>query len=125
MNGLRFAPQLESLDNRLMPSASPLPVLMVIADQQDFFVSEKPVAEAHPGGVNVALADGSVRFLNDSYYGTGVYKSVDSGKTWPAVAHDDIWVDGKIITAENPKSADYSAIAFVGGWGSSMYQYAS
>ncbi|QEL19601.1 hypothetical protein [Limnoglobus roseus] len=48
----------------------------------------------------------------------------------PHAAHDDVVVDGKIITGQNFDSAaatagasDYSAVVFVGGWGSSSYHH--
>lgn len=93
----RFTPNLETLDERINLSASPMPVLLVIADQRDFHT--EPARVSTPtGGMNTALGDGSVRFLKDTI---DVRTSLSSGETQ---------------TREG-------AIVFVGGWGSSMYQY--
>jgi hypothetical protein len=64
-----------------------------------------------------------------------MFAIVDRTPDAPRVAHDDVWVDGKVITGQDFNSASQdlplkgemipqnSAIVFVGGWGSSMYQY--
>lgn len=83
----RFTPNLESLDERINLSASPQPVLMVLADQRDFNIAPK-VAEAPR---TMEMGDGSVKFIS--------------------------------INIANAATPDHSAIVFVGGWGSSMYQY--
>lgn len=108
MTGFRFAPSLESLDERL--NLSPVVPLLAGGDAPDAshvrhqmfaIVDRTQVAEsAHPGGVNVLMADGSVRIVGDNFYGKGILTSTDSAR-----------------------SADTSAVVFVGGWGSSMYQY--
>lgn len=90
----------------------PLPVLLVIADQQDFHYQEY----AH------------------SRYGleaTGVPVRVGATTTNPSIPHPNTGQapgqDGAVIpdiALAEVDPAEYSAIAFVGGWGSSMYQYA-
>lgn len=60
--------QLEALEKRDALSASPLPVLMVLPNQ-DYYHSQNRVTAAPAA-------------QNDSFYGRGIYKSTDSGKTW-------------------------------------------
>jgi len=60
--------QLEALEARDVPSARPLPVLMVIANQ-DYY---------HTSSITIAAPTGQ----DNTYYGTGIYKSTDSGRTW-------------------------------------------
>ncbi len=90
---------------------APLPVLMVIADQRDFFYQEY-------GDTRQSLIE------------SGLAVRVAARTTNPSTPH---WNSGQgassgIVTPDLPlsavNSADYSAIVFVGGWGSSMYQYA-
>jgi putative intracellular protease/amidase len=91
--------------------ASPLPVLLVIANQ-DFYYREysdtRSSLEASGLAVRVAAAT-TTRCLPAS--GTGQ----------PASAFGGVIPDLPLAKAQVD---DYSAIVFVGGWGSSMYQYA-
>ncbi|QDU19216.1 DJ-1/PfpI family protein [Urbifossiella limnaea] len=103
---------LEPLEGRDLLSASPLPVLLVIADQQDFYYREyadtRAAVEAQ--GVNVVVA-ASTTNPSTPHANTGQ----------PAGAPGTVVPDVALGTVD---AADYSAIAFVGGWGASMYQYA-
>lgn len=102
----------ESLESRALMAADTLPVLMVIADQHDFYYQEygdtRQAIEAAGLDVRVA-ATTTLRSL--PHPNTGEPAGTDGGVT-PDIALANV----------NP--SDYSAIAFVGGWGSSMYQYA-
>lgn len=81
MNAFRFRPALESLDNRLMPSAT-APVVAF----------EYLVLSAAPSpAANEVLP---------RYWAFGTELPAES------VSGDDVVVDGKIITAENPTAAD-------------------
>ena len=42
---------------------------------------EQVSAGVDPSNPNVVYVGGSRRFVSDSFYGTGVYKSTDSGRT--------------------------------------------
>ena len=86
--------------------AAPLPVLMVIANR-DFYYQEYADTRA-------------------SLEGEGVAVVVAAATTRRAIPHGGnprwlVHVD-RALTAVD--AADYSAIVFVGGWGSSAYQYA-
>ena len=91
---------------------SRLPVLLVIADQRDFHYQEyndtRRSLEASGLAVKVAATTiaRSIPFPN-----TGQPAGTDGG-----IVPD--------LPLANVNAKDYSAIAFVGGWGSSMYQYA-
>jgi len=87
----RFTPSLESLDERINLSASPQPVLMVIANQ-DYFYRDYAEVSPRVGGMLVGLGDGSVRSVKESI-------------------------------ATKPADPQAAGVVFVGGWGSSMYQY--
>lgn len=106
-NGLRV----EALEGRDLPAA-PLPVLLVIADGSDFYYREyadtRAAVEANGVGVVVAATTTNP---STPHWNTG-QPAGQTGAVTPDIA----------LGAANP--ADYSAIAFVGGWGASMYQYA-
>jgi putative intracellular protease/amidase len=101
---------LETLESRDLMAADPLPVLMVLADRQDFYYREygetRIGLEAAGVAVRVAAMTTNPTFPHP---GTG---ETGSGMVVPDLA----------LASVDP--ADYSAIVFVGGWGSSMYQYA-
>ncbi len=90
---------------------APLPVLMVIADQRDFFYQEY-------GDTKLSLEE------------AGLQVEVAATTTNPSTPHSGSGepFGGGVVTPDLTLSAvdasDYSAIVFVGGWGSSMYQYA-
>lgn len=100
----------ESLEGRDLMSA--LPVLLVVADQQDFYYREYSETRSAIEGKGVTVVVGATT-TNPStpHWGTGQPPG-ESGTIVPDVALADVDAD------------DYSAIAFVGGWGASMYQYA-
>ncbi len=102
---------LERLEKREVFSAEPLPVLMVVADKQDFYYRE--YAETRQAleerGLTVVVA-ATTRDTTYPHPGTG--QGATSGAVTPDLALSDV----------NPNL--YSSIAFVGGWGASMYQYA-
>ncbi|MCO6454408.1 MAG: hypothetical protein J5I93_03750 [Pirellulaceae bacterium] len=108
--GQRSGLRLESLESRVLMATDTLPVLMVIADQQDFYYREygdtRQSIEA--AGLDVVVAATS-HAPSTPHYNTG--EGSDGGVVVPDVALADV------------NSEDYSAIVFVGGWGSSMYQY--
>lgn len=93
----------ETLESREVFSAEPLPVLMVLADRQDFFISE-------------------VIEMRSSLEADGM-----GGRAEPMAQRTDTEqpkekpIDQSMAEAERK---EYSAIAFVGGWGASAYQYA-
>lgn len=91
------------------PSASPRPVLMVIANR-DFYYREyadtRRGLEANGVPVQVAAATRTA-----SYPHANSGQGADGGRVMPDIAIADA------------DASDYSAIVFVGGWGSS-YQYA-
>jgi hypothetical protein len=60
--------QLETLEARDVPSARPLPVLMVLADQQDFYTNTT---------LNISS---STQQANSA--GVGMLRSLDGGNTW-------------------------------------------
>ncbi len=106
---LRRRSFLEQLEKREV--FAPLPVLMVIADQQHFFYQEY-------GDTKLSLE------------AAGLTVEVAATTTLPSTPHygSNEPADGGVVTPDLPLSAvdadNYSAIVFVGGWGSSMYQYA-
>lgn len=106
---LRRRSFLEQLEKREV--FAPLPVLMVIADQQDFFYQEY-------GDTKLSLEE------------AGLTVEVAATTTLPSTPHSGSFepADGGVVTPDvalaDVNAADYSAIVFVGGWGSSMYQYA-
>jgi putative intracellular protease/amidase len=98
-----------------MPPSRPAPatgkrVLIVIANQ-DFFYREysEPRAELERAGIQVVVAAGR-KAASRPHNGTG--EGSDGGVVNPDIAISDV------------KAADYDAILFSGGWGSSMYQFA-
>lgn len=100
----------ESLEQRTVLSATTLPVLMVIADQQDFYYQEyndtRLSIEAAGVGVEIAATTLAPSTPHPN-----------SGQGWES--------DGVVVpdlTLSSVDVANYSAIVFVGGWGSSMYQ---
>ena len=99
----------ETLERREL--FAPLPVLMVIADQRDFFYQEY-------GDARQSLVE------------AGLQVRVTARTTNPSTPHPNSGqgASSGVVTPDLPlsavNSADYSAIVFVGGWGSSMYQYA-
>ena len=103
--GLLMASQAASL------AATPKPVLMVLANQ-DFYYREyadtRRSLEASRLVVKVAAAT-TARCIPTP--GTGQPAGLDGG-----VVPD--------LPLAKASASDYSAIVFVGGWGSSMYQYA-
>lgn len=101
--------KVEGIESRLLPA--PLPVLMVIADQQDFYYMEynNTRISLEAKGVPVVVA---ATTTNPSKAHSGSGQGTGSGIVTPNIA----------LAAAN--AADYSAIVFVGGWGASMYQYA-
>lgn len=94
------------------PSASPayLPVLLVIANQ-DFYYREyaEPRRELLAAGIPVVVA---ATERQASYPHSGSGQGESSGEVMPDLRLDQV------------TAGDYSAIVFVGGWGSSQYQYA-
>lgn len=102
---------MESLERRNLLTATPLPVLMVVADTQDYYFQEynDTRISIEASGLNVAVAATTTNPTTahpQSGQGNG------SGTIVPDLALTDV------------NASDYSAIVFVGGWGSSMYQYA-
>jgi putative intracellular protease/amidase len=99
----------EVLESRVVLSAQTLPVLMVIADQQDFYYKEYDDTR-------------------DSLEAEGLTVHVAATTTSPSTPHWDSgqgWQSGIVIpdlALSQVNEDDYSAIVFVGGWGSSMYQ---
>lgn len=91
---------------------SPLPVLMVIADQRDFHFKEYADTRRslELSGVPVQVA-ATTTARSIPHPGSGQPAGTDGGV-----------VPDVVLASVAP--GDYSAIAFVGGWGSSMYQYA-
>lgn len=89
---------------------SPLPVLMVIANN-DFYYTEyaAPRRELEAAGIPVVVGAGT-RTLSTPHPNSG--QGTDGGRVMPA------------IDLASARAADYSAIVFVGGWGAAQYQYA-
>lgn len=104
--------RVEALESRDLLSASPLPVLLVLADQRDFYYKEyadtRQSLEA--GGLDVVVAASTTQATMPHWNSGQGFDS--SGAVVPDIALADA------------DASDYSAIVFVGGWGSSMYQYA-
>lgn len=110
----RFQPSVESLETRETPSvavsgritgiaadptpkADPLPVLLVIAD--GYYVSPVSPGDMVAGGGDPGVAGGG-----------------DPGTPRPTIILQRLANPG---TAPNTANGDYTAIVFVGGWGSS------
>ncbi|HZI75742.1 MAG TPA: hypothetical protein VFD73_17310, partial [Gemmatimonadales bacterium] len=93
------------------PSPSPRPVLLVIANQ-DFFYREysETRRSLEASGLAVQVAAPTTLRCTPAP-GTGQPAGGDGGVT-------------PNLTVARARASDYSAIVFVGGWGSSMYQYA-
>ncbi|MCC9606476.1 hypothetical protein LOC68_17670 [Blastopirellula sp. JC732] len=88
----------------------PLPVLIVIANQ-DFYYQEYADTRAslEAAGISVVVAAAT---LDTATPHTGSGEGPDGGHVQPDVTLFDV------------SAVDYSTIVFVGGWGSSQYQYA-
>ena len=102
---------IQALEDRQVMSADPLPVLMVIADRQDFYYREynEPKIALEAKGFDVVIA------------ATTTAPSIPHANSGQPAWNTSVTPD---IALANVNSADYSAIVFVGGWGASMYQYA-
>jgi hypothetical protein len=92
--------------------AAPKPVLMVLADQHDFYYREYSDTRRslEASGLTVKVAAATTERTVPTP-GTGQPAGVDGG----------VIPDLPLIKAD---ARNYSAVVFVGGWGSSMYQYA-
>ncbi len=101
---------LEKLETRDLMAADPLPVLLVIADQRDFYYQEygDTRTSLEAAGLDVKVA---ATTTNPSFPHQGTGEGTGTGMVTPDIAVADA------------DASDYSAIVFVGGWGSSMYQY--
>ncbi len=111
MSRPRRTSRIEGLESRELFAADPLPVLLVVADQQDFYYREysetRQAIESQGMQVMVAATTTNV-----------TYPHPGSGQGWSSGA-----VQPDLTLAQvNPD--DFSAIVFIGGWGASMYQYA-
>jgi putative intracellular protease/amidase len=97
-------------DNDGTTASEPLPVLLVIANQ-DFYYREYADTRAglEAGGASVVVA-AATRTVCTPHWGSG--QGADGGFVMPDLAITDA------------DAGDYSAIVFVGGWGASSYQYA-
>ena len=107
-------PESLAIEGRLVhtTSASPLPVLLVIADQRDFYYKEY-------SDTRLALEQAGLRVRVAATTTQRSYAHPDTGQP--------IGSDGSVVpdlALSQARDSDYSAIVFVGGWGSSMYQYA-
>jgi len=91
--------------------SQPQPVLMVIANQ-DFYYREysETRSSIEAAGLDVVVASATTKSCLPAP-GTGQPESRDGGVT-------------PDLPLADASAHDYSAIVFVGGWGSSMYQYA-
>lgn len=107
----RIGLRVETLENRDLLAASPLPVLMVLAEQRDFYFREynDTRLSLEAVGVDVVVA---ATTTNPTQAHPGSGQGAGDGIVIPDIALADAHAE------------DYSAIAFVGGWGASMYQYA-
>ncbi len=101
----------EALEERRVLTASPLPVLLVIADQQDFYYQEYGDTRA-----SIEAAGVSVRVAATTTNPSRPHANTGEGPSGGVVVPD--------LTLASARADDYSAIVFVGGWGASMYQYA-
>lgn len=101
---------LEALESRHLMAADPLPVLMVIANQ-DFYYQEygDTRQSLEQAGLKVEVA-ATTASPASPHAGSG--QGAGSGRVTPDVA------------LSQADASDYSAIVFVGGWGASSYQYA-
>ena len=107
--GITTAGTVTIADNDV-PTATPLPVLIVIANN-DFYYTEysAPRAALEAAGISVVVGAGR-RELSVPHANTG-YTS-GNGAVMPDIA------------LANARAENYSAIVFVGGWGAPQYQYA-
>lgn len=106
-----WSQELEVLEERSLLTASPLPVLMVISDNSDFYFQEygDTRASLEANGLAIQVAASTTQ-PSTPHANSGQGDS--SGVVTPDIALSDV------------NAANYSSIVFVGGWGSSMYQYA-
>ena len=97
---------LAAMHASMVDAASPKPVLLVIANQ-DFHYAEYAAVRAslESQGLSVVVAAGETRLALPQGAGTGSPVQPD-------------------LALSAVSSGDHSAIVFVGGWGSSSYQYA-
>ncbi|MFM8478020.1 MAG: cadherin domain-containing protein, partial [Planctomycetaceae bacterium] len=104
------AAALQSLEQRTVLSAQTLPVLLVVADRQDFYYreySETRLSLENAGlTVHVAASTTQPTFPHP---GSGQAPG-SSGQVNPDLALSSV------------QATNYSAMVFIGGWGSSMYQ---
>lgn len=100
------------------PDASPTPepsahprVLMVIANR-DFYYREyaEPLAAFGSAGIEVSVA---AENIEPSYPHPNTGEGADGGEVLPDLRLDQV------------QASDYDALVFVGGWGSSQYQFAA
>ena len=93
-----------------VPAATPLPVLLVIANN-DFYFTEysAPRLALEAAGIPVVVAAGT-RTLSTPHANSG--QGATTGQVLPDIA------------LANASAANYSAIVFAGGWGAVQYQYA-
>jgi putative intracellular protease/amidase len=87
-------------------AATPKPVLLVIANQDFSYVEYATLRTSlEARGIPVVVAAGATRLATPQGDGSGMPVQPD-------------------LALADASASDYSAIAFVGGWGSSAYQYA-
>jgi putative intracellular protease/amidase len=110
--GMAASAAADRFEVRKPHAAAPAPVLLVIADGGDFYYREYADTRRslEAAGLRVQVAATTTR-PSYPHPNTGEPAGVD-----PAVVPD------LALAAVRPEN--YSAIAFVGGWGASMYQYA-
>ncbi len=89
----------------------------IFEHESSFAIGDIAIAPSNPDIIWVGTGEVQPRHSGPAYAGTGVFKSVDGGKTWKNMGLDDTFHIGKVII--HPKNPDVVYVAAMGHFRSS------